>query len=87
MLLGELLEMIEEDPLKLFDRVRAIVDNEVKGIQDVKLYRRYFDPKEIDVVVEYLVKGGFGKLSVKLIYSEAPARALFKYYESEKKAR
>ena len=36
----------------------------------------------MDVVIKYLIKGSFGEVLVKLIYSEDPRRALFKYYES-----
>jgi len=85
--IGELIELIDEDPIAPFNMVKAIVEDEIGHIQDVRLYGRYFDPSEMDVVIEYLIKVSFGEVSVKLIYSEDPRRALLKYYASERRAR
>ncbi len=81
--IGELMELVEEDPIAPFNMVKAVVEDEIGHIQDVRLYGRYFDPSEMDVVIEYLIKGGFGEALVKLIYSEDPRRALLKYYARE----
>lgn len=39
----------------------------------------------MDIVVDYVITYRYGELSVKLIYSSNPAKALIDYYEHEKR--
>jgi len=47
----------------------------------------FFDPKDVDIVIEYFVKCSLGELSLKIIYSEDPVKALNKYYNYERHVR
>jgi len=54
-------------------------------IEHVELYRKFFDPKNFDIVIEYLVRCSIGEVSVKIIYSRNPVETLKRYYEYEHK--
>ncbi len=82
--LDKVLEFIEDRPLDLFELVRNIIEDETGQVYDVEVYRKYFNPRSLDIVVEYLIKCRVGEVSVKLIYSNDPVKALRKYYEAEK---
>jgi len=78
-----LFKLAREDPLKLFDYVKEVVEDYVKEIRSVKVLRKFFDPDTFDLVVEYIVECEAGSISAKIIYSENPASALQKFYEHE----
>jgi hypothetical protein len=82
--LDKMLELAENRPLALFELVRGLVESEVGEISSVSVYRKYFDSETLDVVLEYLIRCNLGELSVKILYSDNPARALSKYYEFER---
>ena len=81
--IDKVLELVESDPLGLFNYVKTIVEEKVGKIYRVTLYDVFFDPKELDIVIEYMVYCRIGNISVKLIYSENPSKALEKYYKYE----
>ena len=82
-----LLELAEKKPLELFELVRGFVEGELGRIYDVRIYGRYFDPKDFDIVIEFLVKCSLGEVSLKIIHSKNPTKALEKYYAHEKRIR
>ncbi|RLE37160.1 hypothetical protein DRJ17_07145 [Candidatus Woesearchaeota archaeon] len=82
--LDKVLEFAENRPLELFKLVRNIIENEVGQVYDVEVYEKYFDPKDMDIVIEYFVKCSLGELSLKIIYSRDPMKTLNKYYDYEK---
>jgi len=73
-------ELTRDDPLKLFDLVREVVEDYVKEIKSVRVHRRFFDSNTFDLVVEYIVECEAGTISAKIIYSENLASTLEKYY-------
>jgi len=81
--LDKLMEHAESKPLALFEFVRDIIEDEVGRIESVSFHEAYFDPKALDVVLEYFVRCSLGELSVKILYSDDPVRALSRYYEHE----
>jgi len=82
-----LLELAEDKPLELFELIRGVIKNELGQVYDVRVYGRYFDPKDFDIVVEFLVRCSLGEVSLKIIHSKNPAKALEKYYIHEKRTR
>ena len=82
--LEDLLDLAERDPLGLFNRVGGFIEGELGRVGNVRVYGRYFDPKEMDIIIEYLVECSRGEVSVKLVYSRDPSRAILKYYERER---
>jgi len=82
-----LLELAEKRPLELFELVRDVVEGELGRIYDVRVYGKYFDPKDFDIVIEFLVRCSLGEISLKIVHSKNPARALKKYYAYEKRVR
>ena len=85
--LDKVLELAESRPLELFELIRNIIEDEVGQIYDVEIYGRYFDPKNMDIVIEYFIKCSLGEVSLKIIYSKDPAEALNKYYDYKKHVR
>ncbi len=81
--LDMVLELVEKDPLKLFRYVRKLVENEVGKIHHVTFYDSFVDPSELDIVIEYIAYCKLGEVSIKLIYSKNPEKALEKYYKYE----
>jgi len=75
-----LFELARDDPLRLFDYVREVVEDYVKEIKSVRVFRKFFDPETFDLVVEYIVECEAGTVSIKIIYSDRPAEALKKYH-------
>lgn len=82
---SEFLELADRNPLGLFDKIKGVV-SDLGRIENVKVYRRFLDPKTFDIVIEYLVRCKVGEVSVKVIHSRNPAKALEKYYEYERKS-
>ena len=82
---SEFLELADKNPLKLFDRIRDAV-GDLGRIKNVKVYHRFLDPRSFDIVIEYLVRCEAGEVSVKVIYSRNPVKALEKYYRYERKS-
>jgi len=80
---GTLFKLAEKDPLKLFELVKKVL-LDVKGISNVKVYDIYFDPHNLELLIEYLVTYKLGEVSVKVIHSQDPVATLKKYYEYEK---
>ena len=83
--LADFLELATVNPLGLFELIRGVVEDEVGEIYDVRVYGRFFDPKSMDVVVEYLVKCRIGEVSAKIIYSNDLSQALMRYYSEERR--
>jgi len=83
---SEFLELADKNPVKLFNRIRDVV-GDLGRIKNVKVYRRFLGPKGFDIVIEYLVRCEVGEVSVKVIYSRNPVKALEKYYKYERKSR
>jgi len=82
-----LLELAEDKPLELFELIRGAIESELGRIYDVRVYGKYFDPKDFDIVVEFLVRCSIGEVSLKIIHSKNPAKALEEYYAYEKRIR
>ena len=80
----ELFELADKNPLELFNKIRDVI-KDLGRIEDVKVYRRFFDPKNFDTVIKYLVRCNIGEVSVKIIYSRNPVETLKRYYEYEHK--
>ena len=80
----DILEAWEEDPMKLFEMIRSVVEDELGVIRDVRIYRSYFNPQNMTAVVEYIVKFKEGTVGVKIVHAENPAKALMEYYEAER---
>ena len=85
--LDKLLEFAENRPLELFELVRDVIENEVGQVYDVEVYGKFFDSKDMDIVVEYFIRCSLGELSLKIIYSRDPVKALNKYYNYERHVR
>ena len=81
----ELVRLVKEDPAKLFNRVRDALD--VGKVENVSVYDIHFDTQSNELLVEYIVRCGFGEVSVKVIHSQDPVATLKKYYEYEKSSR
>lgn len=77
-------ELIERDPMKLFEKIRINVEKALGRISDVKVYDVY--KSRHGVLVEYLVKGEVGELSARVIVGENPYKVLFDYYRYEQSA-
>ena len=73
-----------KDPIELFNMVKSDVEKYVGEIYDVRIYKVFLDPKEIDGVIEYTVSSSIGVVSVKIIYSNKPVKTLIKYYRFER---
>ena len=84
--LADILELAERNPLALFNTVKKHIEQELGDIKDVKVYKRYFNPERMDIVVEYFVECKMGEVSVKLVYTDNLSRTLEEYYRSEKKS-
>ena len=82
---GRLFELAGNDPLKLFEIVRKVLD--IEDISGVRVYNTYFDPRSLELLIEYLVTCKLGEVSVKVIHSQDPIATLKKYYEYEKTKR
>jgi len=82
---SEFLELATDNPLKLFKSIKSIVEGEVGQIYDVRVYGRFFDSENMDVVIEYLVRCRIGEVSAKIIYSNDPSQALVRYYRKERR--
>ena len=82
--IDKLLELVEDNPLRLFEEVKDILTEYVKEIKHVKIYNTYFNPHGSELLIEYLVECELGEVSVKVIYSNNPVVTLQKYYEHEK---
>jgi len=78
-----LFKLARENPLKLFDMVREVLEEYVREIRGVEVRRVFFDSSGFELLIEYLVACEAGIISVKLIYSENPAETLQRFYESE----
>jgi len=78
-----LFELARDDPLKLFEYVREVVEDYVKEVRSVRVHRKFFDIETFDLVVEYIVECEVGTISAKIVHSENPASALQKFYEYE----
>ena len=84
---SKLFKLVEENPLELFEIVREkLVDDvkEIRTVRDVKVYNTYFDPSNLELLIEYLVECNEGEISIKVIHSHNPPATLRKYYEYEK---
>jgi len=78
-----LFELARDEPLRLFEYVREVIEDYVKEIKSIKVHRKFFDPETFDLVVEYIVECEAGTISAKIVYSENPASALQRFYEYE----
>jgi len=78
-----LFKLAREDPLRLFDMVREVLEEYVREIRGVEVHRAFYDSGRFELLIEYIVTCEAGVISAKLIYSENPAETLRKFYESE----
>jgi len=85
--LDKVLELAESRPLELFELVKDIIEDKVGKVYDAEVYEKYFDPKDLDIVIEYFIRYNLGEVSLKIIYSKDPVKALNKYYNYEKRVR
>ena len=82
---SKLMELVDKDPLQLFNSyVRDVIEEEPGSINNVKVYDVYFDFRRLELLVEYIVKCDLGEISVKLIYSKSLKETLIHYYRYEK---
>ena len=69
--LTEFLKLAIDESLRLLKLIESIVEGEVGQIYDVRTSLwTIFDSENMDVVIEYLVKGSFGEILAKLICPE-----------------
>ena len=85
--LSELIELVENRPEKLFEKIRSHVEKKLGEIRKVSVYNVYFNPETMTIVVEYLIEHANGESSLKIIYSDNPAEGLKEYYDYEKSLR
>jgi len=78
-----LFELAREDPLRLFDMVREVLEEYVREIKEVKVNKVFFGFSRFELLIEYLIICEAGIISAKLIYSENPVKTLQHFYESE----
>ncbi|PUA33336.1 MAG: hypothetical protein B7O98_02605 [Zestosphaera tikiterensis] len=78
-----LLRLARDDPVKLFDIVRDVVEDYVGVVRDVRIHDIYIDPYTHEVLVEFIAVCDSGEISVKIIYSDNPIAMLRKYYRFE----
>ncbi|HEW64468.1 hypothetical protein [Fervidicoccus fontis] len=64
--------------------VDEIIKEEVGPISEAEVYKVYFNNKEVELLIDYIVKCSIGDISVKIIYSNNPSMTLIHYYEYEK---
>lgn len=82
----KLLELAERNPLEIFNSIKEIL-SDLGEIREVQVYNIFFDPKSLELVIEYILKCSIGEISVKLIHSDNPVKTLERYYEHEKKSK
>ena len=82
----ELLKLAERDPLEIFNSIKEILDD-LGEIKDVQVYNMFFNPKTLELIIEYIVHCNIGTVSIKIIYSDNPIEALRRYYEHERKSK
>lgn len=82
---AELLEMWEEDRMKPFNKIKSLVEEKIGKVEDASHYAAYFDPGEMNAVIEYMVKCEIGRVGVKIVHAENPAKAIMEYLEAEKR--
>ena len=78
-----LLELVEKNPLEIFNSIKEILDD-LGEIKDVQVHNVFFNSKTFEAVIEYIVCCNIGEVSVKVIYSNNPVKALRRYYEYER---
>lgn len=78
-----LLELVDKDPLKLFEAIRDVVGEYIRNIEGVEVYDTYIDVHSHEILVEYIVKCEYGETSVKIVHSNNPFATLQKYYRYE----
>jgi len=79
----KLLKLAERDPLEIFNSIKEILED-LGEIREVQVYNVFFDPKSLELVIEYIMKCSIGEVSVKLIHSNNPIKTLRRYYEHER---
>ncbi len=83
-----LVNLVDSNPLQLFNAyVKHVVEKDLKAIRNVKVYNIYFNPKYMELLIDYVVECELGEVSVKVIYSKDPRTTLMHYYEYEKSKR
>jgi len=78
-----LFKLAREDPLRLFNMVREVLEEYIKEIRGVEVRRVFYDFGRFELLIEYIVTCEAGIISAKLIYSENPTKTLQHFYESE----
>ena len=81
---SELRRLVEEDPMKLFDRIKEVFEG-VEEIKDVRVHDVFIDPQSNEFLIEYIVKHRNGETPVKVIHFPNPVTMLRKYCEYEYK--
>ena len=81
----EALELINQDPLKLLNRVKDLFkDLGIKDAVHARVLNIFKNPlRANEVLVEYIIKYGLGEVSVKIMVSNNPKALLRMYYEYE----
>jgi hypothetical protein len=80
----KMLELAERDPLEIFNSIKEIL-SDLGEIREVQVYNIFFNPKSLELVIEYIMKRGIGEVSVKLIHSNNSIITLRRYYEHERR--
>ena len=65
---GRLLELIEDNLLKLFEEIKDVLAEYVKEVKYAKIQNTYFNPRDFEFLIEYLVECELGEVSVKVIH-------------------
>jgi len=84
---NELLNLLKEDPLKVFEVIKNALAGFIRDAKSVKVYDIYREPSSSALLVEYIVECEAGRVSVKVICSEHPEQVLRDYYIYERQIR
>jgi len=79
----ELADKFEKDRSGLEELIRSLVEKDLERIKNIELYSSYFNPESLTAVIEYMVESDIGRVSVKVIHADSPARGLQEYYKAE----
>jgi len=78
-----LLRSINEDPYRLFEIIREVIEDYVGVVRDVRIHDIYIDSYTNEVLVEFIVVCDNGEISAKIIHSDNPIAILRRYYRFE----
>jgi len=82
---GELAELYDENPMKIFELIKSLVENVLGSkVEYAKLYKTFLDLKQGIALIEYIVNFEKGSISIKVVHAENPIKAIMEYYKAER---